>query len=127
MQVMELRAKGLKQSEYISIGCVGHDLYQARPRAQWELLTTMHPSTFEWLFQEEEKALKRDATRHAGRTDFNQTSANKDIWPQTAVSKLLETRTFQPTEKTSGEFACPQTLGRLIATLVSTDLFPADR
>jgi hypothetical protein len=128
---MEMEANGRTESESAFLQSVGKDVNQGRLRNQWQLLTAMEPAMFSWTFQTEERALKRDEIRHAARVDFNQTSANQDIWPQTSLSDILLPWDIQgpnaSCKSTFGELPSPQKLGRLITNLVSTDMFPAER
>jgi len=122
-----------KEHRPVSIKCIGKGLNRSRLRSQWELLESMDPSHFGWSYQTEEGAHQQDELRHTGMTDFNQTSLNQDIWPQQSILALLHVwdcgEAVGPMECDAlfRELEWPQRLGRLIADIVSTDEFPAER
>jgi hypothetical protein len=128
----EIKAKGLKESDSFTIGCVGRDVRHERLRRQWEMITSMHSTSFCWTYQTDEKARRRDDLKHAGRTDYNQESLNQDIWPQTTTASLLRMwEATDPDEYTGkdpsiwfDELSNPRKVGRLVANIVATDLFP---
>ena len=131
-RVAEIKAKGLKESESFDVRCIGRDVRLDRLRRQWELIISMYSVRFLWTYQTDEQARRRDDLKHAGRTDYNQTSSNLDLWPQTSMAALLKIWEF--TEESPNhinymhwfdEVSDPQKVGRLIANIVSTDLFPA--
>lgn len=134
-RVAEIKARNLKESESFSIGCTARDFHHVRLRRQWEMMTCMHSKMFGWTYQTKEQAHRRDNLKHAGRTDYNQHSPNQDIWPQTSISALLKLWEFVRNEESIEQESKPWfdelssgwKLGRLIANIVSTDLFPAQR
>ena len=76
--------------------------------------------------------MRRDALQHVGCFDFNQTSLNKDIWPQVVGSGIL----YLPQciaycdydlahLVTAQEATLAQSHGRQVTNAISTDAFPS--
>jgi len=103
-----------------------------RCRLYWDFLTSLPPAGFGWRCQSSEATMRRDPLQYAGGFDFNQTSLNKDIWPQVVGSGLL----YLPQCSTSSddhfahlitalEATLIQSLGRQVTNTISTDAFPS--
>jgi len=81
-----------------------------------------------WTPQVADGSLSGDDGSYASQVDFNQQARNHDIWPQMSFSALLSpwTRTDDcGALSTVGEVPLSQMLGRLLASAVETELFPA--
>jgi hypothetical protein len=132
VRAAEIKVKGLKESKSFTVGCIGRDIRHERLRRQWEMITAMYSARSSWNYQTDEQARRRDDLKHAGRTDYNQESLNQDIWPQTSMASLLKMwESTEPDEYTEiepmswfDELSNPRKVGRLIANIVATDLFP---
>ena len=120
----------IKDERNAYIRCISSDLLQPRLRHQWHLLTAMQPDDFRWISQTEEDAIKSDQMERNGTLDFNHASLNEDIWSQYSISALLRVWDFGDHYKHSlskpvaEELPYSCRLGRLIANVVSTNLFP---
>jgi hypothetical protein len=104
----------------------------SRHRLYWDFVTTLPCAGTGWKHLTSEVAKRRDAMRHTGRFDFNQTSVNKDIWPQVAGSPVLLLPRHELEEDSplypllfANEASLNYRFGRLIANVVSTDAFPS--
>lgn len=111
-----------------TITCQGTDLTQSRARGHWNTITAMDPARFSWKYQTEERALRRNQTRHTGYVDFNQHARNHDIWPQNSFPAIIShwdanvTRGRLPN---AHELSSPRMFGRWLVAAVETELFPA--
>jgi hypothetical protein len=131
-RAMEIKANNMKASESIAVECIGRNIQHDRWRRQWELIISMYSARFGWNYQTDEQARRRDDLKHAGRTDYSQASSNLDLWPQTSMAALLKIWEFTEhvgyMEKEQmhwlDELSNPWKVGRLIANIVATDLFP---
>jgi hypothetical protein len=103
-----------------------------RCRLYWDFLTSLPPAGFGWRHQSSEVAMQRDGWQHAGCFDFNQTSLNKDIWPQVVGPGVL----YLPQRIKSSDYhlrhlitaqeaTLIQSLGRQVTNAISTDAFPS--
>lgn len=107
--------------------CRAKEAEEGRLRSCWDMLTRL-PPLGSWYPQTREGASRRYVTRQAGELDFNQSSVNKDIWPQVASSAIFhseygESRSFDPI--CDLETGCSLTFGRQLADAVATDIFPS--
>jgi hypothetical protein len=88
---------------------------------------------FLWVPQKEENAINSDQTEQTGTLDFNRASLNEDSWSQSSISALLRVWDFGDHYKYSlskpvaEELPYSRRLGRLIANVVSTNLFPVEQ
>jgi hypothetical protein len=88
----------------------------------------MVPSQFNWELQTEERSLRRDKRRHAGYVDLNQSALNRDMWPQNSFSALLlgcKATNAYGNMSALAEIPPSPMLGRLLAGVVETEMFPA--
>jgi hypothetical protein len=108
--------------------CHPHETRDSRYRLYWDFLTALPYAGLGWRHQTSEAAKRRDVVRHTGRFDFNQTSMNKDIWPQVAGSEILHLPKHELREDSplfANEAGLNHCFGRLIANVISTDAFPS--
>jgi hypothetical protein len=126
--------QGWTTDEYVEhpLKCNQHKTRDSRYRLYWDFLIDLPPAGEGWRHQTPEAAKRRDAVRHTGRFDFNQTSINTDIWPQAAGSPILRLPKHELQEDSplfplafKNEASLNHRFGRLIANVVSTDAFPS--
>jgi hypothetical protein len=112
-----------------AVRCQTKALSEARLRSFWVFLSSMNPLRLYWRRQTKARALRRDHNRHTGFLDMNQPSLNADIWPQKSIDSLMGSREFLMSwgKGPSEELPHPLKLGRLFASIVATDAFPAQR
>lgn len=104
------------------------NIQEARKRCQVELLEIMDPVGFpNWRYQTEEGARRRNAMRHSGYFDYNQTSKNRDIWPQTSMAAFLSPTQPPPSLRMITELCSADNVGRLIGNIMATDAFPSQQ
>jgi hypothetical protein len=60
-------------------------LLRPRVRSQWESINTIRIDELEWRLEASSTIAQRDKQRRVGNVDHNQTSKNKDSWPQTSI------------------------------------------
>lgn len=101
-----------------------------RCRLYWDFLTSLPPAGFGWRHQTSEITTRRDAPQHTDCFDFNQTSLNKDIWPQVVGSGVLylpqcitEYDYYSAHLTIAQEATLAKSLGRQVANAISTDAF----
>jgi hypothetical protein len=101
-----------------------------RCRLYWDFLTSLPPAGFGWRHQTSEMATRCNSLQHMGCFDFNQTSLNKDIWPQVVGSGVLylpqcitENDYYSVHLILSQEATESKSLGRQVANAISTDAF----
>ena len=112
---------------YSTITCRGKNLVRPRGRGQWNMFATMVPHKFHWKPQTDEHAMRRDQARHTGYVDLNQPAGNHDIWPQNSFPAVISHYESHRTEllHTVHEMPWPRMMGRWLATVVETEMFPA--
>jgi hypothetical protein len=122
---------GLEYSEIEYSGRVVHRskrVAQPRARGQWSLLASLSSYPLTWEPQMDSHHIDGGSSDHGGFLDLNQQALNHDIWSQTSLSALLSHRTATETYdplSTVGEVGLSQMLGRLLANVVGTEMFPA--
>lgn len=109
------------------IACRAKETAEGRVRSCWDMLTRLPPLGY-WFPQTKEGASRRYLKRQVGELDFNQSSINKDIWPQVSSSALFhsqygESRSVEPI--CDLETGCSHTFGRQLVDAVSTNIFPS--
>jgi hypothetical protein len=107
-------------------------IQQPRARMQWQFMQSMWPSWFKWRRQTEIQSTRCSSRRNFGFPDCNQSSLNRDIWPQTAMSAFLRplrvvTDEYSPAVVFLSEAHTASETGRLIMDVVATDAFPSQR
>jgi hypothetical protein len=126
--------QGWASDEYTEypLKCHPQNTRDSRYRLYWDFLTALPSAGLGWRHQSSEAAKRRDTVRHTGRFDFNQTSMNKDIWPQVAGSEILHLPEHKLREDSPlysllfvNEAGLNHRFGRLISNVVSTDAFPS--
>jgi hypothetical protein len=128
--------QGWSSSEYEYaehlLKCNADKTRDSRHRLYWDFLTALPCAGTGWRHQASEAAKRRDAVRHTGRFDFNQTSVNKDIWPQVAGSPVLLLPAHKSRQDSqlhplafANEASLNHYFGRMISNVVSTDAFPS--
>jgi hypothetical protein len=110
-----------------AITCRGQNLARPRDRGPWNTFVTMIPDKFDWKYQTHERALRRDQARHTGYVDLNQAARNHDIWPQNSFPAVISHWESLHMEllPTVHELSWPRMMGRWLATVVETEMFPA--
>jgi hypothetical protein len=109
------------------ISCRGENLARPRSRGQWNMFAIMVPDKFDWKYQTCERALRRNRARHTGYVDLNQPARNHDIWPQNSFAAVISHWESLHMEllPTVHELSWPRMMGRWLATVVETEMFPA--
>jgi hypothetical protein len=88
----------------------------------------MVPHKFDWKYQTDERALRRNEARHTGYVDLNQQARNHDIWPQNSFPAVIshwEATQHKEPLPTVYELKWPCMMGRWLAKVVETEMFPA--
>jgi hypothetical protein len=110
-----------------AITCQGKNLARSRGRGQWNMFATMIPDKFDRKCQTPERALRRDQARHTEYVDLNQPARNHDIWPQNSFPAVIshwESRHMELLPAVH-ELSWPRMMGRWLAMVVETEMFPA--